>query len=61
MVWPSRLSTESDVRIDSGMEMQTMSVLRQLPRNSRIMNPVSVAARRASCTTLSMEARTKTD
>ena len=30
----------SDVRIDSGIEMQTITVLRQLPRNSRIIRPV---------------------
>ncbi len=44
MVWPSRLSTISEVRIESGIEMQTISVLRQLPRNSRIIRPVSTAA-----------------
>ena len=38
IVWPSRLRIESDVRIDSGIEMQTISVLRQLPRNSRIIS-----------------------
>ena len=36
IVWPSRLRMQIDVRIDSGIEMQTISVLRQLPRNSRI-------------------------
>ena len=35
---------DSEVRIDSGIEMQTISVLRQLPRNSRIIRPVSSAA-----------------
>ena len=34
----------SDVRMESGIEMQTMMVLRQLPRNSRIIRPVSRAA-----------------
>ena len=29
----------SEVRIDSGIEMQTIRVLRQLPRNSRIIRP----------------------
>ena len=32
------------MRIESGMEMQTMMVLRQLPRKSRIISPVSSAA-----------------
>ena len=34
----------SEVRIESGIEMQTMRVLRQLPRNSRIIRPVRKAA-----------------
>ena len=37
MVCPSRLSRQSEVRIESGIEMQTIRVLRQLPRNSRII------------------------
>jgi hypothetical protein len=40
-----------DVRIDSGMETAMISVLRQLPRNSRIMAPVRQAAIIASRTT----------
>ena len=40
-----------EVRIESGIEMQTISVLRQLPRNSRIMSAVSNAAMLASRTT----------
>ena len=39
---------QSDVRMESGIEMQTISVLRQLPRNSRIIMPVRPAAIRAS-------------
>ena len=50
-----------ETRIESGIEMQTITVLRQLPRNIRIMKPVSAAAMIASRTTPSMEARTKTD
>ena len=38
IVSPSRFITASDVRMESGMEMQTMMVQRQLPRNSRIMS-----------------------
>ena len=60
-VWPSRLSTISDARIESGMEMQTIRVLRQLPRNIRIMRPVRNAALTASRTTPLMAARTNTD
>ena len=44
MVSPSRCRMASEVRIESGIEMQTMRVLRQLPRNSRIIRPVSSAA-----------------
>ena len=42
IVCPSRFSMIIDVRIDSGIEMQTITVLRQLPRNSRIIRPVSM-------------------
>ena len=38
MVCPSRLRMQSEARIESGIEMQTISVLRQLPRNSRIIS-----------------------
>jgi hypothetical protein len=40
-VWPSAQRMMIDTRIDSGIEMQMISVLRQLPRNSRIISPVS--------------------
>ena len=50
---------EMDVRIESGIETQTMMVLRQLPRKSRIIRPVSTAAMIPSRTTPSIEARTK--
>ncbi len=61
MVSPSRLSRQSEVRMERGMEMQTIRVLRQLPRKSRIMRPVRPAAISASRNTPLMEARTKTD
>ncbi len=61
MVSPKALSTISDVRIESGIERQTISVLRQLPRNSRIIIPVRMAAIVASRTTPLTEARTKSD
>jgi len=47
--------------MDSGMERQTISVLRQLPRNKRIMSPVKAAAMVASLTTPLTDARTKRD
>ena len=37
MVWPMKLSTITEVRIDSGIDTAMISVLRQLPRNSRII------------------------
>ena len=61
MVLPVMLRTISDTRMESGMEMQTMMVLRQLPRNIRIMMPVRIAAVTASRTTPLIEARTNRD
>ena len=60
MVSCSRLRMQMEVRIDSGIEMQTISVLRQLPRNSRITVPVRKAAIRVSRTTPWTAARTNT-
>ena len=50
MVWPMAQRTMQEVRIESGMEVQTMTVLRQLPRKSRIMMAVRPAAIRPSRT-----------
>ena len=50
-----------ETRMDSGMETAMMSVLRQLPRKTRIMRPVRQAAMMASRTTPLMAARTKMD
>ena len=47
--------------MESGIEQQTISVLRQLPKNSRIIRPVSMAAMTASRTTPAMAERTNTD
>ena len=47
--------------IDSGIEIAMITVLRQLPRNTRIMMAVRHAAITASRTTPLMEARTKID
>ena len=56
MVSPSAARQMIEVRIDSGMEIAMISVLRQLPRNSRIMSAVSAAAITASRTTPEMAA-----
>ena len=48
MVSPNALSTMMEVRIESGMETAIITVLRQLPRNSRIISPVRQAAMIAS-------------
>ena len=40
IVSPRKLSTMTDVRMESGMEMAMISVLRQLPRKIRIIKPV---------------------
>ena len=51
IVSPKALSTTIEVRIDKGMEIQTINVLRQLPRNSRIIRAVRTAAMMPSRTT----------
>ena len=61
VVWLSMFKAISETRMESGIEMQTISVLRQLPRNSRIIMPVRKAAIRASRTTPLMAARTNSD
>jgi len=50
-----------EASIDSGIEIVMINVLRQLPRNSRIISPVSAAAIIASRITPEMAARTKID
>ena len=40
IVSPRKLSTMIEVRMESGMETAMMSVLRQLPRKSRIISAV---------------------
>ena len=61
MVWPSRLSVITEVRIESGMETAMMTVLRQLPRKRRIITAVRQAAITASRITPFTAARTKMD
>ena len=51
IVSPSALSTMIELRIDSGIETAMISVLRQLPRNSRIISAVRHAAISASRST----------
>ena len=51
----------SEARIESGIEMHTITVLRQLPRKIRIIRPVRKAALTASRTTPLMAARTNND
>ena len=62
IVSPSaRRAAMSEHRIDSGIETAMISVLRQLPRKSRIISAVRQAAMIASLTTPLIEARTKSD
>ncbi len=60
-VWPRALSVMMEQRMESGMEMAMTSVVRQLPRNKRIMPAVRQAAVSASRTTPWMAARTNRD
>ena len=50
-----------DARIDSGIDTAMMTVLRQLPRSTRISSAVRHAAITASRTTPSIDARTNSD
>ena len=61
IVWLSALSTITDVRIDRGIDTAMINVLRQLPRNSRIISAVRHAAITASRTTSATAALTKID
>ena len=51
----------TEVRIDNGIDMAMMIVLRQLPRNRRIIRPVNTAAITASRITPVTDPRTKID
>ncbi len=61
MVSPSSESPVSAARIASGIDSVMISVERQLPRNSRIIAPVSTAAITPSLTTLVTASVTNTD
>ncbi len=50
-----------DANIESGIETVIISVLRQLPTNSKIISPVNTAANTPSRITSSMAAFTKSD
>ena len=56
-----RNSATIPTRIESGIEMATTSVLRQLPRNTRTISETRRVAMTASRTTLAIAARTNTD
>jgi len=61
MVSPRKPSVMTEVRMESGIDTAMISVLRQLPRNSRIISAVRHAAMTASWMTPEMAARTKID
>jgi hypothetical protein len=61
IVWPRALKAMIDTRMESGIETAMIRVLRQLPRNSRIMAAVRQAAISASRTTPPIAARTNKD
>jgi len=61
MVSPSALKAAIELSTASGMDNAMMNVLRQEPRNSKIIRAVSDAAMTPSFTTPLMAARTKRD
>ena len=61
MVCPIKCSTISDVKMERGIEIATITVVRQLPKKSNNMSAVSPAARSASWITPEMACFTKTD
>ncbi len=60
-LWPSARSTSRAATTDSGMDTATIRVLRQLPRNSRIIAAVRQAAISPSTSSPWMAASTKLD
>ena len=61
MVCPARNRPTTPAKIESGIEIATTTVLRQLPRNTRIISDTRIEERTASLTTFSTAARTNTD
>ena len=51
----------SELRMDSGIEVQTMTVARQEPSSSSTMRPTSAPAISISCTTSEIESFTKVE
>src|SRR5246127_4377503 len=60
-VSPRKCRTMIEARIDRGIEISTISVDRQDPRNSRIISPVRPAAIAPSRSTLAIDALTSFD
>jgi hypothetical protein len=61
MEFPVRNSPTRPAKIDSGIEADTMTVLRQLPRNTRISTDTRIEEMIASRITFCTAARTNTD
>src|ERR1700756_3205410 len=61
IVWPRALKTAMEAKMDNGIEIAMMIVLRQSPKKIRIMTAVSIAAIAASRTTPLMDSITNTD
>jgi hypothetical protein len=61
MVWPLSFSPMIAVRIESGMEVMTISMLRGDPRKTSTISATRTAAVTASCTTSHNAARTNFD
>ena len=59
MVWPSQDRASTEHRMESGIEVATISVERHEPRNSSTVMPVRNAAVTISCTTSNTLSRTK--
>ena len=61
MLLPVRNNPMMPAKIDSGIEVATITVLRQLPRNTRISAETRIEEMIASRITFSTAARTNTD
>ena len=61
MVSPSANMIRMEDSTDNGIDTAMITVLRQLPRNNKIIKAVKAAAMRASCITPLMAALTKRD
>jgi hypothetical protein len=61
MVSPTKYKAISEHMMDSGIDTAMIQVVRQLPRNSKIIAAVRPAAINASCSTLPIAALTNSD